>query len=45
VALLEVILVCEEEFGLVFDPVEDFRADHLRTVQTLADVVRTRMCA
>jgi acyl carrier protein len=45
VALLEVILACEEEFGLAFDPAEDFRADHLRTVQTLADVVCAKVPA
>lgn len=41
-SLLEVIVACEEEFGVEFDPETDLRTEHLHSARTLAEVVRTR---
>src|SRR5262249_17727065 len=42
VSLLEVVVACEEEFGVVFEPETDLRAEHLRSARTLSEVVRAR---
>ena len=42
VSLLEVVVACEEEFGVVFEPETDLRAEQLRSARTLAEVLRTR---
>ena len=39
-ALLELILSCEVEFGITFDPAVHLTEDRLRTVGTLAESVR-----
>ena len=40
--LLEVIIACESEFGIVFDSVTDLTAGTLRTIGSLADLVRSK---
>jgi acyl carrier protein len=42
VHLLEAIIACEAEFGVVFDPETDFADEHLRTVKSLHDLIRTK---
>jgi acyl carrier protein len=42
VHLLEALLACEAEFGIVFDPETDFTDEHLKTVRTLGDLIRTK---
>jgi acyl carrier protein len=42
VHLLEAIIECETEFGVIFDPDTDFTGAHLRTVQTLHDLIWTK---
>jgi len=44
VHLLETIIACETEFGVVFDPVTDFNEQTLRTVRTLCDLIRSKRC-
>jgi len=39
-AVLELILSCEAEFGITFDPRADLTEEALRTVGTLAESVR-----
>jgi acyl carrier protein len=40
VHLLEAIMACEAEFGVVFDARTDFTDDHLKTVATLHALIR-----
>jgi len=40
--LLEVILACEEDFGISFDAGEDLTAEALSTVRSLAEMIRSR---
>jgi acyl carrier protein len=40
--LLEVVVACEHEFGIVLDPERDLTAEGLRTLETLAEVVRRK---
>ena len=42
VELLEVILACEDMFEITFEPGEDLIGDRLRSLGTLADVIRRR---
>jgi acyl carrier protein len=42
VHMLEALLACEAEFGIVFDPETDFTEEHLKTVRTLCDLIRTK---
>ena len=42
VHLLEAVIACESEFGVIFDPDTDFTGPHLNTVQTLHDLIRAR---
>jgi acyl carrier protein len=42
VHLLEALIACEAEFGVVFDPETDFTDEHLKTVSTLCDLIRTK---
>ena len=41
-ALLEVIIACEAEFGVVLDSQADLTADTLTTVRKLADLIERR---
>jgi acyl carrier protein len=41
-SLLEVIVACEQEFGVEFEAETDLRAEHLQSARTLAEVLRTR---
>jgi len=43
IALLEVVIACEEEFGITFDSDADLTADALRTIESLVDVILTRV--
>jgi acyl carrier protein len=45
VDLLELVVACEHEFGLRLDPEMDLSPDALRTVATVADLVRRRLPA
>ena len=40
--LLQVVVACEAEFGITFEPAEDLLGDGLETLGTLADVIRRR---
>ncbi len=42
VHLLEAIIACESEFGVIFDPEVDFTGIHLRTVRSLHDLIRAK---
>jgi acyl carrier protein len=42
VHLLEAIMACEAEFGIIFDPDIDFTGTHLSTVRTLHDLILTK---
>jgi acyl carrier protein len=42
VHLLEAIIACETEFGVIFDPDTDFTGTHLSTVRTLHDLIRAK---
>ena len=42
VDLLEVVLACDEAFHIVFDAAQDLTAESLRTVSTLARVIREK---
>jgi acyl carrier protein len=45
VELLQVVLGCEAEFGITFEPAQDLIGDGLKTVGTLADLIRRRAAA
>jgi acyl carrier protein len=45
VELLQVVLACEAQFEITFKPAEDLVGDTLKTLGTLADVIRRRMSA
>ncbi len=40
--LLEVIVACEVEFGIIFEPAKDLLGDGLETLETLAALVRAK---
>ena len=40
--LLQVVLACEAQFGITFEPAEDLLGDGLETLGTLAGVIRRR---
>ena len=40
--LLQVVIACEAEFGITFEPAEDLLGDGLETLGTLAGVIRRR---
>ena len=40
--LLQVVLACEAQFGITFEPAEDLIGNGLETLGTLADVIRRR---
>lgn len=42
IALLEVIVACETEFGVTFDSARDLTRDTLKSVESLAAVIRGR---
>jgi acyl carrier protein len=42
VELLQVVLGCEAEFGITFEPAQDLIGDGLKTVGTLAELIRRR---
>jgi len=42
VDLLQVVLACEAEFGITFEPAEDLVGEGLRTLGTLALAIRRR---
>lgn len=42
VELLEVIVACETEFGITFEPASDLLDDAFRTLGTLAAVIQTK---
>jgi len=37
--LLQVVVGCEAEFGIIFEPAKDLLGDGLRTLGTLADLI------
>jgi len=39
VHLLEVVIACEEEFGVVFHPLTDFTEDKHRTVRAFDELI------
>ena len=41
--LLQVVLACETQFGITFQPAEDLIGDGLSTFGTLVDVIRRRI--
>jgi acyl carrier protein len=43
VGLLELILACEREFGVVLDPVTDLDPAALHTVRTLVSVLEAKL--
>ena len=43
--LLEVIIACESEFGIVFDSATDLTKRTLSTLGSLADLVRNKLSA
>jgi acyl carrier protein len=45
VELLQVVLGCEAEFGITFEPAQDLIGDGLKTVGTLAELIRRRTAA
>ena len=42
VEMLEVIVACEAEFTITFEPASDLSDDHLQTLGTLADLIRAK---
>lgn len=40
--LLQVVIACEAQFGIIFKPAEDLLGDGLETLGTLAGVIRRR---
>jgi acyl carrier protein len=42
IELLQLIVACEAEFGVVFEVDQDLTAETLRTLGSLADVVRAK---
>jgi acyl carrier protein len=42
IALLELVLACEERFGVTFDPDVDLTSGALATVGSLAELIRRR---
>ena len=42
VELLEVLVACENEFGIVFDDVRDLEAGALDTLGTLTNLIRSK---
>jgi len=42
VELLEVLVACEREFGVLFDDTIDFESGALDTLGTLADLIRAK---
>lgn len=42
VELLEVLVACEKEFGIVFEDVGDLEAGALETLGTLTDLIRSK---
>lgn len=42
VDLVEVVVACEEEFGVTFEGESDVTAEALRTVRTLADLILSK---
>ena len=42
IALLEVIIACEAEFGITFDSGADLTAKSLRTIESLAQLILTK---
>ena len=42
IALLEVIIACESEFGITFDSGADLTAKSLRTIESLAALILTK---
>jgi acyl carrier protein len=42
VELLEVVVACETEFGIVFDATRDLTRETLATLGTLAELVRSK---
>jgi acyl carrier protein len=45
VELLEVLIACEQEFGIVFEETRDFAEGSLVTLGSLATLIRTRHAA
>jgi acyl carrier protein len=43
VELLEVVIACENEFGIVFDEARDLEGGALETLGTLTDLVRSKL--
>ncbi len=41
--MLELIVACETEFGVVFDPAHDLTWEALTTVGSLAEVIREKV--
>jgi len=41
--MLELIVACETEFGVVFDPAHDPIQEALKTVSSLAGVIRSKV--
>ena len=42
IALLEVIIACEVEFGITFDSGADLTAKSLKTIESLAELILTK---
>lgn len=42
VELLEVVIACESEFGIVFDETHDLKGDAFETLGTLTDLIRSK---
>jgi acyl carrier protein len=42
VELLEVVVACEERFGIVFDAAQDLTPEALETLATLTELVRSK---
>jgi acyl carrier protein len=45
VELLEIVVACEQEFGILFDEARDFEGGSLDTLGSLAALVRTKRAA
>lgn len=43
VGLLELVLACEREFGVVLDPVQDLGPTTLRSVRSLASAIEAKL--
>jgi acyl carrier protein len=43
VDLLEVLVACETEFGIVFDESEDLTPERVATLQTLTNLIRSKL--